>query len=57
MNQLNHLQQIYILEKFYNLDIHGQIILHLKEDEYIEYHCPYLKKDLENMLIEDNKLE
>lgn len=47
----------YLLEKFYGLDIHGQIILHLQEDSYKEYSCPYLKDEVINMLKEDNKLE
>ena len=40
----------YILETYYNLQIEEHMIIHLKDDQCIGYHSPYLKEDLIEML-------
>ena len=37
----------YMLEKRYGYKIAGLYLIHLREDEFREYECPYMKKEME----------
>jgi len=40
----------YLLEEYYGLDVSSQVIVHLREADYKEYKCEYLKYSLIKMI-------
>ena len=44
----------YILETYYGLNIASQVIVHLRENEYKEFKCEYLKYSLAKMIRDKN---